>query len=83
LKTFSNSSDKNDEKLFERFTPLTNIRESLDRVAKDGDFAVLDSGKFLRYAANGIYFDGINSQIHVAKECPTTYNVGFVTPIGK
>lgn len=73
MKTFSNTSaastksERDDKLLFDRFVPLTNIRDALDRVANDGDFAVLDSGKFLRYAANGIYFDGINSKIHVAK----------------
>lgn len=42
----------------------------------------LDSGKFLKYKAKGRYFDGYGSAIHVMKECPTRYNVGFGMPIG-
>jgi len=68
--------------MFERFTPMTNITAALDRVAKDGDFAVLEGGKFLQYAAKVTYFNGFSSGLHITKECPTTYNVGFVMPIG-
>ncbi|CAL8122620.1 unnamed protein product [Orchesella dallaii] len=82
LKTFSNSSDSVDDKLFERFELVTNSTAALERVATKGDFALLDSGKYLRYAEKGIYFNGHSSLIHVTKECPTRYNVGFVMPIG-
>lgn len=68
--------------MFDRFIEITNMTASLDRVAEEGDFAVLDSGKFLQYAAKGIYFDGRSSAIHIMKECPTRYNVGFAMPIG-
>lgn len=82
LKTFSNSSDDIDEDLFERFQVITNTTEALDRVAIKGDFALLDSGKFLKYASVGKYFTGYSSMIHVTKECPTRHNVGIVMPTG-
>jgi len=82
LKTFSNTTDRTDQKLFQRFSPVTNITAALDRIATEADFAVLESGKFLRYAAKVTYFNGFSSALHVTKECPMTYNVGFVMPIG-
>ena len=82
LKTFSNTSDKTDQRMFERFFPVTNITEALDRVALDADFAVMEGGKYLQYAAKVTYFNGYSSALHITKECPTTYNVGFVMPIG-
>lgn len=84
LKTFSNTSSDDDIDIdfYERFEVVTNATEALDRVALKGDFALLDSGKFLKYASVGKYFTGYSSMIHVAKQCPTRYNVGFVMPIG-
>ncbi|OXA59201.1 hypothetical protein Fcan01_05349 [Folsomia candida] len=91
LKTFTNTterkktdtkSEKSDQKMFDRFVEVTNITEALNRVALDGDFAVLDSGKYLQYASKSMFFDGYSSAIHVMKECPTRFNVGFAVPIG-
>lgn len=82
VKTFSNTTDTDDGKLFERYEPVENSTEALERVALKGDFALLDSGKMLRYAEKGIYFDGYSSMIHVTKECPTRFNVGLVMPVG-
>jgi hypothetical protein len=57
------------------------MTEALDKVA-EGDFAVLEGRKFLQYASKVTYYNGYSSALHVTKECPTTYNVGFVMPIG-
>ena len=64
------------------FQPVEDIWKSLDRVANKGDFAVMDSSKLLQYAAKGIYFNGFKSAIHVTRECPTFYNVGFALQVG-
>lgn len=82
LKTFTNTTSKDDRKLLEKFQVIYNATAALERVAKKGDFAMLDSGKLLKYAEKGKYFNGYSSLIHVTKECPTRYNVGFVMPIG-
>jgi len=82
LKTFTNTTERDDQKLFERFEEITNITEALDKVAYKGNYAVLDSSKYLMYAANVKYFDGYNAGFHISKECPTRYNVGFAMPIG-
>jgi hypothetical protein len=60
--------------MFDRFTEISNITEALDRVSI-GEFAVLDSRKFLLYKSKGVYFDGYSSSIHIMKECASRYNV--------
>ncbi|CAG7719859.1 unnamed protein product, partial [Allacma fusca] len=82
LRTFANSTDRTDKKLIKRFRPIDDVWRALDRVANKADFAVMDSSKLLNYAAKGLYFNGFSSAIHVTRECPTSYNVGFVLPIG-
>ncbi|XP_018012552.2 ionotropic receptor 21a [Hyalella azteca] len=77
----SDSIDPTSREIYEGFQFVSGIDSGIARVLH-GDFAFMNSGRFLRYLVASNFTDVYGqAKLHVTKECFVPFRIGFATPL--